>query len=103
MKLIVNHKKYDTETANLIGKWSGFAFMRPEAAQYEEALYQKSNGEYFLYGTGNECSRYGHYMANNSMLPGWDICPLSEKEAQEWAEMYLPVDTYERYFGVIEE
>ena len=35
MKLIVNHKKYDTETANLIGKWSGFAFMRPEAAQYE--------------------------------------------------------------------
>lgn len=56
-----------------------------------------------MYGTGNECSRYGHYMANNLMLPGWDICPLSEKEAQEWAEMYLPVDTYERYFGVIEE
>lgn len=34
---------------------------------------------------------------------GGDICLLSEKEAQEWAEMYLPVDTYERYFGVIEE
>ncbi len=48
MKKIINGKRYDTETAKLIGS-DGYS--NPSDFNYwSEDLYQKKTGEFFLYG-----------------------------------------------------
>ena len=101
MKKIINGKKYDTETANIIaGSSHGCA---SDINFWSETLYRKTNGEYFLYGEGGPASKYREYSASNSFRGGENITPLTEYEAKSWAERNMTVEKYEDEFGEVEE
>ena len=101
MKKIIGGKKYDTDTARLIG---GISYGYPSDLNYwSEELYLKRTGEFFLYGEGGPMSKYARYCGQNQWAGGEEIIPLSLEEAQEWAETYLTAEEYEEIFGACEE
>lgn len=101
MKKIINGKRYNTDTATLIGS-TGYGY--PGDLEYwAEELYLKKTGEFFIYGEGGPMSKYSRRIGENEWSGGEEIRPLSLKEAQEWAENYLDADEYEKVFGKIEE
>lgn len=88
MKKTIRGRKYDTETARKVG-------CKTEQAQYGEvdyALYRKRTGEYFVHAEFS-------YMLDDGN-PDY-IKPLSEDEANEWAQEHLNADVYESEFGEI--
>ena len=65
---------------------------------YCEELYQKNNGEYFLFGYGRSESRYALHPNQKSKYGiGSDITPLSDSEAIEWMIEYSR-GTYNRIY-----
>ena len=92
MKKIINGKLYNTETAKEIGSWwNGYG--SSEFNHCAETLYQKNNGEYFMYGRGGALSIYAETHGSDV---GWGNCivPMTDKEARAWAEEHLNADEY---------
>ena len=52
MKKIICKVEYDTETAELVAKYTSGEFGDP--AGYEETLYVTADGKYFVYANGGE-------------------------------------------------
>ncbi len=101
MKKIINGKKYDTETAEVLG---GFENGIPGNLNYcEERLYRKRTGEFFLYGYGGALTKYSVSVGSNAWSGGEDIQPLTEAGAKKWAEEHLGAEDYEKIFGTVEE
>ena len=100
MKKILGGKKYDTETARMVGTyWNGNSGF----GKCSEALYCKRTGEFFLYGEGGPMSKYGVAYGDNEWGYGEEIRPLTVDEAKAWAEENLDADEYEAVFGEVEE
>ena len=100
MNKIINGKRYDTKTATLKGKFS--CGSKSSFHYWEENLYQKKTGEWFLYGVGSALSKYSDCSDGRS----WGIekiMPYTEDEAKEWAEKYMLADKYEELFSKVEE
>ncbi len=84
MKKVINRKMYNTDTAERI------CFRRDSYEDNYTTLYRKKNGEFFfLREELNGRSRI--------RLPYW------ETEAMDFAEENLDGDTYEKFFGPVEE
>ena len=98
MKRIIKGKVYDTETAKKVASWYS-SYARNDFHYYEEELYQKKTGEFFLYGEGNAASPYSRSCGQNEWCGGEKIVPLTFAEAQEWAEKRLDGDEYCEIFG----
>ena len=101
MKKIINNRKYDTDTAEVIGEWGHGAVN--DFAYQREILYRKKTGEYFLYGEGGAMSDYRTYSSCNSWGGGEVLIPYSEEDAKEWAMQHMDPDDYETEFGEVEE
>ncbi len=101
MKKVINGKRYDTDTAKLMGEDS--YSNRRDFSYWHEALYRKNTGEYFLYGEGGPMSRYAVTVGQNEWSGGEKIIPLSEQKAQKWAEDHLTAEDYEKIFGAVGE
>lgn len=101
MEKIINQKRYNTETAKEVGSYAS-PCARNDAEYWEETLYQKRTGEFFIHGEGGGSSRYAKRLADGW---GWGerLVPLSYDEAREWVKKYLDADTYERLFEVENE
>lgn len=97
MKKIVNKRKYNTDTAREVGRWEP-DHAKSDFAWYEETLYRKKTGEYFLHGEGYAASPYRR-RSGGMWAAGEDIVPLGAEEAREWAESHLTVDEYEAEWG----
>lgn len=102
MKKIINGKRYDTDTANEIG-YAEAKCLPTDLDWWQETLYRKNTGEFFLFGEGNARTRYAKESGINNWRPGSRIMPLSVDEAKAWAESHLSGDEYEKIFGEIEE
>lgn len=102
MKKIIGSKRYDTETATLIADASSGG-SRTDFSFWEEELYQKKTGEFFLYGSGGPMSRYSKACGDNNWSGDEAIIPLSLDAAKRWAEKYMDADDYEKVFGMVEE
>lgn len=95
MKKIIRGRKYDTETARKIGCHTRQELYDSDLlANVDYALYRKRTGEYFVhaeydYPYDDGCPDY--------------IKPLTNDEANEWAQENLDVDVYEREFGEVSE
>ncbi|MBQ1195338.1 MAG: hypothetical protein IIX44_03760 [Clostridia bacterium] len=100
MKMIINGKKYDTETATAVGMWDNERY--GDFTHCREELHRKRTGEYFLYGQGGPMSKYSRSNGNTTSGAD-DIIPLTEAEARAWAEKKLSADEYEKIFGEVEE
>lgn len=102
MKKVINGKRYDTETAEFIGKWENI--YNSADLQYEsEELYKKKTGEFFMYGSGGPASNYAVQTGTNSWSGSCKITPITEDEAKKWVEKYLDGDTYENLFEIEKE
>lgn len=102
MKKVINGKVYDTDKAKGLGTYANYGSWR-DFNHYEETLYQKKTGEYFLFGKGGASTRYAEPEGQNSWTGGSRIMPMTYAEAQKWAEEYLDADKYEEIFGAIDE
>lgn len=101
MKKIINGRRYDTESAREVGFAS---YSHPRDFQYwEETLYRKNTGEFFLYGRGGPASRYAESLGQSGWTGGAKIIPLNIEAAQKWAEEHMDADEYEKLFGVVED
>lgn len=101
MKRIINGKRYDTDTAQFIKTYSS-GLSISDFRYYDESLYLKKTGEFFLYATGNGSSKYaGQY--GDLRGPGEKIVPLTLDEARAWVEKIEDPDLYEELFDVEEE
>lgn len=101
MKKIISGRRYDTETAKLVGYTS---YSIPgDLSYWWEGLYRKRTGEFFLHGEGGPMSKYSERIGENEWGYGHEIRPLSLEEAQVWVENYLDADTYEEIFGRVSE
>lgn len=101
MRKIIKNKVYDTSTATYISSYS----YKPEDRLYgyDEELYRKRTGEYFMYCDGGPGSRYSREYGDSSREGIAIIEPLTYDEAKEWAEEHLPAETYEAEFGKVVE
>lgn len=103
MKKIINGLRYDTDTAILIGEASSKGVSRSDFKFWEAGLYvTKRSRRFFLAGEGGPMTRFAQSTGQNSWTGGSDLIPMSEKEAQAWAEQNLEDGDIAHYF-VIEE
>ena len=72
MKKIICKVEYDTEAAQLIGKFTYGEFGDP--AGYEESLYQTADGKFFIYVNGGA----------ESIYPTEDIKRLAKDKVNAW-------------------
>jgi len=101
MKKIIMGRKYDTNTARSVGYDE---YGQPgNFHHWEEELFQKKNGEFFLYGNGGPRSKYCIQTDINSWSGGEKIIPMTEEEAKDWAEVHLSGEKYEEIFGAVDE
>lgn len=100
MRKVIHGKMYDTQTATLIKKYS---FAEGDWINYfREELYQKKNGEFFMYAEGGPYSPYkagGIYNPVDNNV----IIPRSEEEAKLWVAKHCSGDVYEQLFGPVPE
>jgi hypothetical protein len=98
MKKVIAGRMYDTDTAEVIGSAS-FSH-EGDCHHWTETLYKTKNGRYFVFGTGGAMSQYRIEVDFHTWSPGSDIWILdSEKEAYDWAELHLDVETLEAQFS----
>lgn len=102
MKKIINGKVYDTDKAQEMATWSNGGSWR-DFSHFEETLYRKKTGEYFLHGEGGPMTQYAVAEGQNSWTGGSRIMPMSYQDATAWAETHLDGDAYERIFGEVTE
>lgn len=98
MKKVINGKLYDTTTAKRLA----FATANCSCSDFsywEEELYRKKTGEYFLYGSGGPMTKYAKVVDTNNWSSGEEIIPMTYKMAREWAEDHLEAEEYIKLFG----
>lgn len=101
MKKIIKGKVYDTETATFLGRMSN-NLPTSDFSYFEETLYKKRTGEFFLYGEGRAMSKYAK-SCGDGWSGGSEIIPLTWDAAREWAEKNLDASKYEELFGEVTE
>lgn len=99
MRKIINGRMYNTETAKLVVKDRGDDVRSFD--YFEEELYRKKTGEFFLHGKGGPRSRYSEAVGYFGSRGGENIIPMTEDEAREYLERF--VDVYIEIFGEPEE
>ena len=94
MKAIIDGIRFDTDKAIKIGEYDNMGTEVQSTSDFgfwEAGLYKTPrSGRFFLAGWGNYMT---HYRNNQK------ITPMSPKEALEWAERYLAVESVEEHFG----
>lgn len=101
MNKIINGKKYDTETAKMVGH---YVYGDYEDYTYlDEKLYQKKTGEFFIHGYGGVMTKYRIKIAEDTFSGSTCIIPYSIEEAKEWVMEHMDGDDYEELFGPVEE
>lgn len=101
MKRIINGKRYDTDTAQFIKTYRSDLSIS-DFRYYDESLYLKKTGEFFLYATGNGSSKYASQYGD-LRGPGEKIVPLTLDEAKAWVEKIEDPDLYEELFEIPDE
>lgn len=95
MRKIINGRRYDTDTAKLVGSFeSGYI---GDLDWMNEKLYKKATGEFFLAGEGGARTRWSRRTIDG-YSSGEGILPLTLDEAREWAEEHLSVKEVEKLF-----
>ena len=102
MKKIINGRMYNTDTAKRLCSADNGGSCR-DFSHWEEELYQKKTGEFFLYGEGGPASKYSRSCGQIEWCGGCDITPMTEQQAREWMEQNATADEYIEVFGEPEE
>ena len=99
MKATIKGRVYDTNKATLIAKDNN-GFCPMDERYMEERLYQKTDGEYFVYGYGGSMSPYGK-REGTKMVGTVGMSPAPLEEAKWWARHHMSMDAYIKHFGAL--
>lgn len=102
MNKIIRGKRYNTETAQLIGTYEANEPIDSDS-WFREELYQKRTGEFFMFGQGGADTQYCIFSKDGKCKAGQTLEPLDTAEAEVWCEEHLTGDEYEAIFGEVEE
>jgi hypothetical protein len=91
MNRVINGRRYSIKTAEQVAAVYGQG--------WNEELYRKQTGEYFLYCAGDSRSKFA-VKDGNKYFPASTITPMTLPEAQEWAANNVGPDKYQEIFGV---
>ena len=97
MKAVIKGKRYNTDTAEIVGGWDNGLYLS-DFGRAEEVLYRRKRGAYFLHGAGGALSAYAE-SHGNSLGWGERIIPLTRQEAYKWACAKLASGEIERHFA----
>ena len=97
MKSIINGKKYDTDSAELLGTYHN-GLPQSDFDYYSVSLYRtKRSQQYFSAGEGGARTSYSQRYGN-MYGAGERIDVLTKEEALSWAEEHLTSDEVEAAF-----
>jgi len=100
----INGVAYNTKIAGIIARnGSGREVSHSDERWFNETLYRKKSGEFFLYGSGGIFTKYAKQTGLNSWERSEAILPLTEDEAKQWAMNNLGDDGYKDICRRIEE
>jgi hypothetical protein len=99
MKAIINGKRYDTETAELVGDGCSDAG-RGDFNYWSARLYKTKKGTFFLAGEGGARSLFAKPCGNNGSQGGSGIVPMDDEAARDWAERHLDAAVVETFFTI---
>lgn len=99
MKKVIKGKRYDTESAVLIGGSSMADGGRNDFHGWEAELYRTpKSGVYFLAGSGGGLTIFAHVIEPGRAAFGRRIIPMEPSEALQWAEDNLPASIVTKEF-----
>lgn len=102
MKRVIDGKRYDTETAELIAEASA-SCPSSDFAYWEESLYKTRNGRFFVAGEGGPMSRWSRRIDSNSWSGGEGMEVLTADEALAWCEKHqVDAGTIAEHFEIEE-
>lgn len=87
MQWTIDGKEYDTDTAKCVGRYKNTPYHN-DVNFYEEMLYRKKTGEFFLYGQGNSASKYAYISPGGRRSFAQRIVPLTDEKAKEWMQQH---------------
>lgn len=96
MKKIIDGKRYDTSTAEVVAQWEN-DYPQNDFNYCEETLYKTRKGNWFVAGEGGPMSAYAK-STGNSTTGGADLRPLTADEARQWMEDHNCTDELEEHF-----
>ena len=102
MKSIIEGKRYNTDTATIIGS-AGYGGSRRDFEHWEADLYVTKSGRYFLAGSGGPMSQYSKSIGQNQWSGSERIDPLSVEDAFAWAQRHLSAEKVQEYFSTMIE
>jgi hypothetical protein len=99
MRKIINGKRYDTESARLVGEYENSLPVTDFHHVWMGLYCTPRSGQYFLAGEGGPMTRFSQSAGQNSWTGGSDIIPMTRQEALEWAERHLDSQVVENEFS----
>jgi hypothetical protein len=100
MKAIINGMRYDTDTAEALGRYTN-ELGPGDFRHVDEQLYRTANGRFFLTGSGGAMTKYAE--GNGQETWGSEkLIPIDDDSARHWLERNKHWDTIERLFPVEE-
>ena len=100
MKKYINNRLYDTDKAFEIDTYEN-RYYDFDCRYIKETLYQKQNGEFFLFGQGGSWTIYRQPRKRGGFSGSAVIVPLSIEKAKEWAKAHLSPEVYILTFGFV--
>lgn len=99
MKKILNGKRFDTETAIVVGS-ADYGYSGDFSA-WKATLYKTPrSGAYFLAGEGGPMTIFARHHSDGSRSGGSNLIPLDDASALDWAEQHLTADEIEAGFAI---
>lgn len=80
MKAIINGKRYDTKTAELIHEW-GNGYLPNDFNYREKNLYRTKAGKWFVHHEGGAMTDMAEPAGSNSVAGGSSIEPITDEQA----------------------
>jgi hypothetical protein len=99
---IVNGKRYNTETAELLCNISRGGYSRSDFAYDDTDLYVTKNGNFFIAGEGGARSRWAQSYGQNGSQGGSGLRPIDKNDARNLLEQYGEPEQVEALFPVEE-
>ena len=99
MRKIVRGKRYDTESARLVGEYENSLPVTDFHHVWMGLYCTPRSGQYFLAGKGGPMTRFAQSTGQNQWSGGSDIIPMTREEAFSWAQENLNTEVVEDEFG----
>ena len=98
MKRIINGKRYDTDTADLVHEWDN-GRGRGDFKYRSKDLYRTPKGKWFLVHEGGAMTDMATSCGDNSCTGGDDLEPVSDDDARAFLETHGGTAALEEYFA----